>query len=254
MNSLISAKAILGEGTVTGPYCVIEDDVRIGAGCVIGTGVIIHQGSVIGDSVRIEDHTVIGRQPMRSPRSIFTEEKSYTPARIGDDCLIGSGVVIYVQCEIGTKNLIADLSTVREDVTIGDFNIIGRGVAIENFVTIGNRNKLETNVYITAYSSIADYCFVAPGVCTSNDNYMGRDPERYNHFKGVTLERGARLGVGCTVLPGVTVGEDGVAAAGALVTKDIPKRTIVAGVPAKFFREVPTSQLLENNLDQPVRK
>ena len=132
----------------------------------------------------------------------------------------------------------------------GAVNIIGRGVSIENFVTIGSRNKFETNCYITAYSQIDDYCFVAPCVATSNDNYMARDPERFKHFKGVTLERGARIGVNATILPGKVLAEDACVAGGAVVSRDVPPGMIVLGSPAKPLREVPEEQLLKNNLDK----
>ena len=133
----------------------------------------------------------------------------------------------------------------RENVTIGDFTIVGRGVAIENFCTIGRYCKLETNVYITAYSTLGDRVFVAPGVLTSNDNFVGRTEERFKHFKGVTVGRGGRLGVGSVILPGKNVGDDALVAAGALLTRDAPAKTIVAGVPAATMRPVPPEQLLD---------
>jgi hypothetical protein len=142
--------------------------------------------------------------------------------------------------------LVADLATIRENVSIGDFTIVGRGVAVENFCRIGRYCKLETNVYITAYSELGDRVFVAPCVATSNDNYIGRTEERFKHFKGVTADKGARIGVNATILPGKTIGADALVAAGALVTRDAPARVIVAGIPAKQFGPVPKEQLLEN--------
>ena len=142
--------------------------------------------------------------------------------------------------------LVADLATIREEVTIGDFTIVGRGVAIENRCAIGRYCKLETGAYITAYSTLEDRVFVAPGVVTSNDNFVGRTKERFRHFKGVTLRRGARLGAGATILPGKTVCEDALVAAGAVVTRDVPARRIVIGVPAADSRQVPDDQLLDN--------
>jgi acetyltransferase-like isoleucine patch superfamily enzyme len=206
---------------------------------------MIHDETVIGDNVRIDDGAVVGKVPMRAANSAVTKDQQLPPAKIGSNCIIGTHVVIYRGCEIGQKVLIADLSTVRENVTVGDFTIVGRGVAIENFCTIGQYVKLETNVYITAYSDIADRCFVAPCVATSNDNYVGRTEDRFKHFKGIIMKRGARVGVNATVLPGKTIGEDALVAAGALVTADVPDRKIVVGVPAKVFRDVPEEQLLD---------
>jgi serine O-acetyltransferase len=88
--------------------------------------------------------------------------------------------------------------------------------------------------------------FVAPGVVTSNDNYVGRTAERFKHFKGVTIRRGGRIGAGTVLLPGIVVGEDALVAAGSVVTRDVAARTIVLGAPAKAWREVPVEQRLEN--------
>ncbi|MFA5498698.1 MAG: DapH/DapD/GlmU-related protein [Candidatus Cloacimonadia bacterium] len=252
MNQFIDKTAVIGKETKIGYNVIISEGVRIGEGCQIGHNVVIHKDTVIGEGVRIDDNTVIGKLPMRSPRSIFAEEKNYQATSIGDNCLIGANVIIYVQAEIGEKNLIADLATIRENTKLGDYNIVGRNVTVENFVTIGSKNKIETNSYITAYSELGDYCFIAPCVATSNDNYMGRDKERFNHFKGVTVKSGGRIGVNATILPGKIIEEDGVVAAGAVVTKNIPKREIWAGNPAKYFKTVDEKQLKDNNLD-PVK-
>ncbi len=245
-HSVIAKSATLGSGTTIGEFCVIEENVRIGTGCVIGHQVIIHDGTIVGDNVRIDDGTVIGKRPMRAANSAVTSDKEVPAAQISSNCIIGTHVVIYRGCEIGNRVLVADLSTIRENVTIGDFTIVGRGVAIENFCKIGKYVKLETNVYITAYSELEDRVFVAPCVATSNDNYIGRSEERFAHFKGVTIKRGGRVGVNATVLPGITIEQDTLVAAGALVTKDTPAGKIVAGVPAKVFRDVPEDQLLKN--------
>jgi len=245
-SSVIAPSARLGEGTTVGAFCVIEPEVIIGTGCQIGHHVVIHAGTTIGDKVRIDDHTTIGKQPMRAPNSAVTDDKRQPPAQIGNRCLIGAGVVLYAGCVLGEKVLVADLATVREEVSIGDFTIVGRGVAVENKCTIGRYCKLETNVYLTAYSVVEDRVFIAPGVLTSNDNFMGRTEERFKHFKGVTVRRGGRLGVGAVVLPGKEIAADGVVAAGAVLTRDADAQVVYAGVPATPFREVPPEQLLDN--------
>lgn len=250
MNQHIHESVKLGNNVKIGFNAVIMDNVTIGDNCLIGHNVVIHEGTVIGESVRIDDGVIIGKKPLSSPRSIFKVPENLTPAKIGSFCQIGANVVIYVQCEIGERNLIADLATIRENVKIGSLNIVGRNVTIENFVTIGDRNKFETNSYITAYSTVEDYCFVAPCVATSNDNYMARDKERFNHFKGITMKSGARIGVNATILPGKTIATDGTVAAGAVVSRDVPEGVIVVGSPAKAFRDVPELQLLKNNLDK----
>jgi acetyltransferase-like isoleucine patch superfamily enzyme len=240
--------AHLGKGTTLGRYCVIEANSFIGKNCALGNHVVIHAESRIGDNVRIDDNVVVGKQPARAKRSIFRDKDKpkIPPATVGQNCIIGAQAVIYAGSALADDVFVADLATVRENVTIGNNTIVGRNVTIENFCTIGSKCKLETNCYITAYSTIEDFCFIAPMVTTTNDNYLGRTKERFKHFKGVMVRRGGRIGAGAVILPGIEIGEDAVVGAGAVVTKNVPARTVVVGVPAKYFGKTPKAQLLEN--------
>ncbi len=237
--------ARIGAGTTWGEHCVFGANVVIGAGCRIGNHVVFHDDVVIGDSVRIDDHAVLGKLPMRAASSATTKDAVYPPLVLGEGSIVGTAAVLYRGAKLGRKVLVADQATVREDVTIGDRTIVGKGVTIENQCTIGRFVKLESECYITAYSTIEDRVFIAPGVITSNDNFVGRTEERKKHFKGVTVRRGGRIGAGAVILPGMTIGEDALVGAGSLVTADVPPRTIVYGSPARVVRAVPAEQLLE---------
>jgi UDP-2-acetamido-3-amino-2,3-dideoxy-glucuronate N-acetyltransferase len=243
--SHVSETAAIGEGTVLGRFCVVEDGARIGRDCVLGHHVVVHAGTEIGNGVRIDDHAVLGKQPMRAAASATTRRGAQPPASVGDDCIIGTGAVVYAGAALGRKVLVADLATIREEVTVGDFTIVGRGAAIENRCTIGRHCKIETNAYITAFSTLEDRVFVAPCVVTTNDNFVGRTEQRFACFKGVTVRRGGRIGAGATVLPGREIGEDALVAAGAVLTRDAPPRRVVLGFPARDVRPVPEEQILE---------
>ena len=244
--SIVDPTAVLGQGTTVGEGCVIGHNVRIGAGCRIGHLVVIHPDTTVGNEVRVDDHATLGKLPMRAANSATTKEQELAALRLGDYCIVGTGVVLYRGAAIDSKVLMADLCTVRENVAIGRGTIVGRGVTVENFCKVGRYCKLESECYITAYSELEDRVFVAPGVVTSNDNFVGRTAERFKHFKGVTVRRGGRIGAGSVILPGVTIGADGLVAAGSVVTRDVPPRSIVMGSPARVWREVPVEQLLEN--------
>jgi len=230
-----------------GQYVVIGENVTIGEHVVIGHHVVIYDGTIIGNHVVIHDHAVIGKKPMKARNSATTTNQVYLhPAIIGDRCIIGTSSIIYANAFMENDVFIADLATIRERVIIGEKTIIGRGVAVENDCTIGANCKLETNSYICAFSTLEDEVFVAPCVVTTNDNYLARTMERFGKFKGVTIKKGGRIGANATILPGKTIEEDGVAAAGSIVTKDVKSKELVAGSPARKIRDVPPEQWLEN--------
>lgn len=246
MSSVIHPSAQVGAGTTMGEFCVIGPNVTIGTGCKLGNHVVIHADTVVGNDVRIDDHASLGKVPMKAANSATTKEQELPPLQVGELCIVGTGVVLYRGAQIDGKVLMADLSTVRENVTIGRGTIVGRGVTVENFCSVGRFCKLESESYLCAYCTLEDRVFVAPGVVTSNDNFVGRTQERFKHFKGVTVKKGGRIGAGSVTLPGVVIGEDALVAAGSTVTKDVEPRVIVMGKPARRWKEVPVEQLLQN--------
>ncbi|MFZ1947100.1 MAG: DapH/DapD/GlmU-related protein [bacterium] len=245
MEGTIDPTARIGKGVETGNYVTIGANVTIGEGTKIGHSVVIHADTVIGKNVVIGDSSVVGKTPTKAAISTL-KPKDLPPLVIGDDCRIGALAAVYRGAKVGQGVMIADLASVREDVEIGKFTIVGRGVAIENDTRIGSYVKIETNAYVTAHTVIESRCFIAPGVTMTNDNFMARTEERFKYTKGPTLKRGARVGANATLMPGVTIGEDGVVAAGALVKRDVPARKIVAGVPAGVFKDTPAEQLVDN--------
>jgi UDP-2-acetamido-3-amino-2,3-dideoxy-glucuronate N-acetyltransferase len=244
MERQIDPSAEIAHGVEIGTYVDIGPKVSIGAGSRIGNFVVIHADTVIGANVSISDNAVVGRLPMKAAISTL-KEMDLPAAEIADGCIIGACAVVYRGSKLGQGVLVADQASVREDVEIGKHTIIGRGVAVENHTRIGNFVKVETNAYITAHSVVEDRCFIAPMVTTSNDNFLGRTKERFKYTKGPHLKKGARVGANATLMPRVVIGEDAVVAAGSLVTRDVPPRKIVAGVPAGIMKDTPREQLVE---------
>lgn len=246
ITAIIGEANTFGENVSIGCYAIIGNNITIGENTKIGNGVIIYDGTVIGKNVRIDDNTVVGKLPMSVSASSLKRDNNLVGCSIGDNCVIGTAAILYKGSNIDNNCMIADIATIRESVSVGKNTIIGRGVAIENNCTIGSHCKLETNVYITAYSELEDYVFIAPGVVTSNDNYAARLKGKDYRFKGVTVKRGGRIGAQATILPGKIISEDAFAAAGSVVTKDISAKKINCGNPAKYLRDVPEDQLIDN--------
>jgi acetyltransferase-like isoleucine patch superfamily enzyme len=204
---------------------------------------IVHPGTVLGEGVRVLEHAVVGKQPVLSPRSTAKRE-DLPPAEIGDGTIVSTGAIVFAGTRIGARVIVGDQACVRERVTLGDDVVIGRGSLVENDTTVGAMTKIQADAYITAYSTLEDHVFVAPCVVTTNDNFMGRTERRHELIKGPTIRRGARIGGGAILCPGVEIGEEAFVGAGAVVTRDVPARTIVYGNPAAVRGDVPGDELL----------
>jgi acetyltransferase-like isoleucine patch superfamily enzyme len=206
---------------------------------------IVYPGTVLGEGVKVLEGAVVGKQPTLSPRSTAKREP-LPPARIGDGTIVSTGAIVFAGSTIGARVIVGDQSCVRERVDVGDDVVIGRGVLVENDSTIGALTKIQAGAYVTAYSTLEDNVFIAPCVVTTNDNFMGRTERRHELIKGPTIRRGARVGGGAILCPGVVVGEEAFVGAGAVVTKDVEPRMLVVGNPARVLRGVSAEELLEN--------
>ncbi|HET9115409.1 MAG TPA: hypothetical protein VFN33_04885 [Gaiellaceae bacterium] len=206
---------------------------------------VIHPGTVLGEGVKVLEHAVVGKQPSLSPRSTARRDP-LEPAVIGDGTIVSTGAVVFAGTTVGARVILGDQSCVRERVVVGDDVVIGRGSLVENDTTIGALTKIQAEAYITAYSTLEEQVFIAPCVVTTNDNFMGRTERRHELVKGPTIRRGARIGGGAILLPGIEIGEEAFVGAGAVVTKDVQPRMLVVGNPARVLRPVAEDELLEN--------
>jgi acetyltransferase-like isoleucine patch superfamily enzyme len=255
--------AKIGERFVPAPFSVIDDDVvigddvhvgsfvhicsgaQVGAGSAIGDHVTISADAKLGDGCVISDFAMIGRRPKLSPTST-AKAGELKGLVLGEGCAVGSHTVLMAGSVFGKGCVVGDNAGVRERCRIGDDVVVGRSVTVENDTEIGSRTKIQSGAYVTAYVVVEEDCFIAPMVVTTNDNFMGRTQERFRHLKGCTIRRGARIGGGAHILPGIEIGAEAFVATGSVVTRDVPARKLVMGAPAKVVRAVPEDQLLDD--------
>jgi acetyltransferase-like isoleucine patch superfamily enzyme len=209
----------------------------------IAESAVVHAGVELGADVLVGDHAVLGKQPTLGRRSTAARDP-LAPLVVGDETAILALAVVFAGTRLGRRVVIGDQACVRERCELGDEVVVGRGSLVENDTTIGPRTRIQANAYVTAYSLLEEDVFIAPGVTTTNDNFMGRTEARLAQMRGPTIRRGARVGGGAILLPGIEVGEEAVVGAGAVVTRDVPARAVVVGNPARQIREVPDEELL----------
>jgi len=228
-----------------GHNLLLGSNVAIGDGVVFGANVIVHDDTEIADGCFVQDNTVLGKVPSLSPVST-AKRGELAPLRLGKGCVVSTGAVVYRGAVLGAGCIVGDMASVRERCVLGERVLIGRGTCVENDTTIGDFTKIQSNAYITAYMTIEDHVFVAPCVQTTNDNFMGRTEKRHALIRGATIRRGARIGGGVVLCPGIEIGEEAFIAAGAVVTRDAPAGKVLMGVPARVVRDVYEDELLEN--------
>lgn len=138
--------------------------------------------------------------------------------------------------------------------TIGDETKIGTFVEIQKNAVVGARCKVSSHTFICEGVVLEDEVFIGHGVMFTNDLY----PRATNEDSSLQTEadwsvietrvkRRASIGSNATILPGVTIGENAIVGAGAVVTRDIPDYTIVVGMPARVIGDVRDARGLTND-------
>jgi UDP-2-acetamido-3-amino-2,3-dideoxy-glucuronate N-acetyltransferase len=128
---------------------------------------------------------------------------------------------------------------------IGAYSSVGAFVEIQKKVIIGEKCKVSSHSFLCEGVVLKDEVFVGHGVMFTNDRFP-RATLKNGELKGgsdwkcesTIVERRASIGSGATILCGITIGEEAVIGAGAVVTRSVAPRTIVAGNPARVIGKV----------------
>ncbi|HEY6394399.1 MAG TPA: acyltransferase, partial [Candidatus Binataceae bacterium] len=132
---------------------------------------------------------------------------------------------------------------------IGDDTRLGAFVEIQRDARVGKRCKISSHTFVCSGVVIEDEVFIGHGVVFIND----RNPRATNasgtprsegewQLESTVVRKGASIGSGAIVMCGVEIGECALVGAGAMVTRDVPPHTIVAGHPARVLRSIKASQ------------
>ena len=151
--------------------------------------------------------------------------------RIAPDVRLGRNVIIYAFVNL-------------YGCEIGDETRIGTFVEIQKGARIGPRCKISSHTFICEGVTIEEEVFIGHGVTFINDHFpratnAAGEPATEADWtcEHTVVQRGASIGSGATLLGGITVGENAIVGAGAVVTKDVPSGATVAGNPARPLKE-----------------
>ena len=172
-------------------------------------------------------------------------------ATIGARSILRSGTIIYGDVHLGDYFQSGHHTVIRGMVRGGDYCTLCNHSCIEGVTRMGKGVRVMSHVYIPPRTWIGDNVFVGPGVTFLNDRYpCRRDPMPTP--RSATLEDDVMGGGGCTILPGVTIGERSFIAAGAVVNRDVPPRSLVKGVPG-HIEPLPKDLDRENHRDLTIQ-
>ncbi|WP_163579584.1 2,3,4,5-tetrahydropyridine-2,6-dicarboxylate N-acetyltransferase [Gracilibacillus saliphilus] len=136
---------------------------------------------------------------------------------------------------------------IREQVEIGDGAVIMFGAMINIGSVIGEGTMIDMNASLGGRATVGKNCHVGAGAVLAG---VIEPPSA----QPVIIEDGVVIGANAVVLEGVRVGEGAVVAAGAIVTKDVPPNTVVAGTPAKVIKEIDDQTKSKTEIMEALRK
>jgi len=139
---------------------------------------------------------------------------------------------IIKNCDIGENTTIWNFVNLY-GCKIGNNSMIGSFVEIQDDVKIGNNVRIQSHTFICSKVTIEDDVFIGHGVVFINDI---NPPRPKSEWKETIIKKGAKIGSNATLLP-VVIGENAIVGAGSVVTKDVPKNSVVVGNPAKVIKK-----------------
>jgi acetyltransferase-like isoleucine patch superfamily enzyme len=200
----------------------------------------------IASPCRVGDFVILGAPPEKEPGS----ETPPQPLSIGPGSHIRSHSILYAGNVIGSRFTTGHSVLVRETNSIGDDVSIGSHSIVEHHAAIGHRVRLHSGVFVPEYSVLEDDSWIGPHAVLTNT----RHPRCVNMprcLEPVTIKSGAKIGANATLLPGVVIGEMALVAAGAVVTKNVPPRMVVAGNPAAIISSIDDLKCPMDHLTSP---
>jgi len=161
------------------------------------------------------------------------------PADVSSDTSLQSqGVFVHADARLESKHIgpgsrVWAFAHVLSGARIGSDTNISDHVFVENDVVVGDRVTIKSGVQLWDGLRVEDDVFIGPNVTFTNDRFP-RSKQRPLSFARTTICKGASIGGGAVILPGVTIGKHAMVGAGAVVTRDVPPLAIVMGNPARI--------------------
>ena len=195
---------------------------------------VIYGNVRIGKKPEIEDFVVLGKPPQG-------ERAGELELVLGDFTILRTHTIIYAGNIIGDNFQTGDSARIREYNEIGDSVVIGAGSMVETHCIIEDNVRIHSNCYIPEHMHIEKNAWIGPGVVMVNTTHPPCPASNERKFPCVNsplVKRRAKIGAGCVILPGVTIGEKALIGAGSVVSRDIPANSVAYGNPARVRKTI----------------
>lgn len=196
----------------------------------IAESAIIHPNTVVEEGAEIGEFCIVGLPPKgKAPGELTT--------RIGKNAVIRSHTIIYAGNVIGDSFNTGHATLVREENQIGNNVSIGSHTVIEHHVEIHDGVRIHSQAFVPEFTVLERGSWIGPNVVFTNALHplCKRVKEC---LKGARVKPGAKIGANSTILPDVEIGENALVGAGSVVIKDVAPKSVVAGVPARWLKDI----------------
>ena len=190
----------------------------------------ILQNVQLGEGSTVDFNVLLGKPPRG-------KAEGELPLIIGRNAVIRPFTTIYAGTTIGDDFQTGQGASIREDNIIGNNVSVGTNAVLEFGNRIGNNVRIHSLAFLEMVT-VEDDVFIGPNVVFTDDPHPMGCPKYKECLGGATVKRFARIGANCTILPGVTIGENTLIGAGSVVTRDIPDNMVAAGSPARVIKRI----------------
>ena len=195
---------------------------------------VIYENVHIGKSPEIEDYVVLGKPPRG-------KKEGELKLVLGDYAVLRTHTVVYAGNTIGNNFQTGDFARIREYNEIGDSVVVGAGSVVETHCILEDNVRIHSNCFIPEHTRIEEDAWIGPAVVMVNTLHPPCPASNERRFPCVCsplIKRRAKIGAGCILLPGITIGEGALIGAGSVVNGDIPRNSVAYGNPARVRKTV----------------
>ena len=184
--------------------------------------------AILGVNCQIQDNVILGERS--------TRVKTFKKLKIGDNALVRSFSIIFSNTIIGNNFTSGFRSLIRENNNMGDNVSIGSNTELGHGNLIGSNVRIHSSCFLE-HTIIKNNVIIGPHVVFTNDLHPSCPKYEECELWG-TVEENVSIGANSTILPGIKIGKNSLIGAGTVVTKDVPKNSVVVGNPGKVIKKI----------------